>query len=182
MMDDIISMDDTVAKEKKNILFQDDLSGTYTKDFFFEAGKILLQLAKRNQVSLMVGVVEIDGFQDIDEKYNEKMSKKITALTAEIIENKCRKSDLISYMGNGQIGLIFYNTTNANAKIALENIRAKVENSQYEINNKNIAVTVSIGGIAMHNLMTAGAITALYEQAENAVQNASKKGNCVVVY
>lgn len=178
MMDDIISMDDTVAKEKKNILFQDDLSGTYTKDFFFEAGKILLQLAKRNQVSLMVGVVKIDGFQDIDEKYNEK----ITALTAEIIENKCRKSDLISYMGNGQIGLIFYNTTNANAKIALENIRAKVENSQYEINNKNIAVTVSIGGIAMHNLMTAGAITALYEQAENAVQNASKKGNCVVVY
>jgi len=32
MIDDIISMDDTVAKEKKDILFQDDLSGTYTKE------------------------------------------------------------------------------------------------------------------------------------------------------
>ncbi len=162
--------------------FQNEATNLYTKDFFFEAGKILLQLAKRHQTAFMLAVVEVDNFDTLKENYGSKVAYKILNLTANIIEDRFRTSDLVADMEDGQIGIIFYNTSSQNVKIALEALRKRVEESEYILNEKKIDVTVSIGASVMHHLRSARSIEVLYDQAKIGLEIAKDKGkNCVVV-
>lgn len=163
---------------------QDKQTGMYTKDFFFEAGKILLQLAKRNQAPFLIAVLEVDDFKKIVDKYGNKVAYKILQMTTQLIGENFRTSDLVADMEDGQIGIIFYNTTNVNTKVALDGLREKIEEQKYALNNGDkINVTVSIGGVVMHhNLMGARSIESLYEHAKLGVEAARNKGkNCVVL-
>jgi len=172
-----------LGKEKQEKKFQNEATGIYTKDFFFEAGRILLQLAKRHETAFMIAMIEVDDFKKMQEKYGNQIVYKILALTAKIIGEKFRNSDIVADMEDGQIGVIFYNTNNVNSRIALEGLRKKVEESQYILNEEKINVTVSIGGVVMHNLMSARSIEILYEQAKTGLEIARKKGkNNVVIY
>jgi len=157
----------------------------YTKDFFFEAGKILLQLAKRNQAPFLIAALEVDGFKEIEEKYGNKVAYKILHMTMQLIGENFRLSDLVADMEDGQIGIMFYNTTNVNTKVALEGLRKKIEEQVYALNNgEKINVTVSIGGVVMHhNLTGSRSVETLYEQAKAGVEIAKSKGkNCIVVH
>jgi len=156
----------------------------YTKDFFFEAGKILLQLAKRNQAPFFIAALEVDDFKEIHDKYSAKLAYKILHMTMQLIGESFRTSDLVADMEDGQIGIMFYNTTNVNTKVALEGLRKKVEEQKYVLNSgETINVTVSIGGVVMHhNLTGARSIETLYEQAKIALDSAKNRGkNSVVV-
>ena len=171
-----------LGEEKQERNFQNKVTGIYTKDFFFEAGRILLQLAKRHQTPFMIAIVDVDNFKALEENYGNQIAYKILTLTAKIIGEKFRTSDIVADMEDGQIGVIFYNTSNVNAQIALEGLRKKVEKSQYIFNKEKINVTVSIGAVVMHNLMSARSVEVLYEQAKIGVEIAREKGkNCVVV-
>ena len=162
--------------------FQNEKIGIYTKDFFFEAGRILLQLAKRHQEAFMIAMVEVDNFDEFKKTYGSTIAYKILTLTAKIIGEKFRTSDIVADMEDGQIGVIFYNTSHANVKIALEGLRKKVEESQYILNEEKLDVTVSIGASVMHNLGTSRTLDSLYEQAKIGVEIAKRRGkNCVVV-
>jgi len=157
------------------------LPRVYTKDFFFDAGAVLLQLAKRNQTPFMVATVKINDFNKINEEYGSKAAYEILELTTKLIADKCRTSDIVADMENGQTGIIFYNTTNTNAKIALTNVCEKVEQSTYTLNDTTLNMSVNIGGVVMHNLMSARSIEALYEQAKAALET-TKGTSSVVVY
>ena len=171
-----------LGEEKQEKKFQNEATGLYTKDFFFEAGRILLQLAKRHQTAFMIAIVDVDNFKALEEKYGSQAAYKILTLTAKVIGEKFRNSDIVADMEDGQIGIIFYNTSNVNAKIALEGLRKRVEKSEYVFNEEKVNVTVSIGAVVMHNLMSARSVEILYEQAKIGVEIARDKGkNCVVV-
>jgi len=170
------------GQEEEKRKFQNESTGIYAKDFFFEAGRILLQLAKRHQTPFMIAVVEVDNFEELKRKNGDRIAYQILTLTAKIIGEKFRTSDIVADMEDGQIGVIFYNTSNVNAKTALEGLRKKIEGSQYILNEEKINVTASIGAVVMHNLISARTVETLYEQAKISVETAQKKGkNCVVV-
>ena len=156
----------------------------HTRDFFFEAGEILLQIAKRNKVPLLVATVTIDDFEKLHNEYEAKVVDDIFQFVIQKIQNKCRTSDIIANMGNGEIGLIFYNTTNVNSKLVFETIRAKIEENIYMFNEEiKVNLTVSIGGVVMHNLVSARTIDALYDQSKIALDTVQRKGkNGILVY
>ena len=155
----------------------------HTRDFFFEAGEILLQIAKRNKVPLLVAVVAIDDFEKLHDEYQAKVVDDIFQFVIQKIQDKCRTSDIIANMGNGKIGFIFYNTTNVNSKLVFETICAKIEENMYTFNETKVDVTVSIGGVVMHNLVSARTMDALYDQAKIALDTVQRKGkNSVLVY
>ena len=164
-------------------LFQNKQAGIYNKDFFFEAGKIIVQLAKRNQVPTLVALIDIDDFEMLNTSYGTVTADKILELTTELVIDRCRVSDLVAFLGDGKMGLIFYNITSADAKATLESLREIVANKEYLINDEKKQVTVSIGGTIMHSRTNSGGIEALYDQATIAVEAVRRKGsNGVMVY
>jgi len=164
-----------------NGLFQNKKSGIYNKDFFFEAGKIIIQLAKRNQVPTLMALVDIDDFEMLNTFYGTDTGEKILEWTTELIIEQCRSSDLISFIGDGKVGLIFYNITSTNAKNILESLRERVSLNEYLINGEKKHITVSIGGTIMHSRTNSGCVDALYEQAAMAVEAVRRKGNNMVM-
>ncbi len=160
----------------KPMIYQNEDTGIYSKDFFFAAGKILLQLAKRNQVPLLVAIVNINNLEDLNSEYGNNVGDKMLELITKITHDKFRDSDLIAYLGDAQIGIIFYNITSEVAKTTLEGLRDKLSNNIYN-------VTVSIGGTIMNSRTNSGSIDTAYKQACMAIETAQQKGkNSVVVY
>ena len=153
------------------------------KKFFFDAGKIMVQLAKRNQVSLLVAIVEIDNLATYDEKYGEGTANKLLELVSTIVTSKCRASDLITTIQDGKVGIVFYNITNANAKNTLESLYKHIENNDLFIKQADKQIDMYIGGTIMHNQLNGGTINSLFEQACIAVESLKKQGkNKVIVY
>lgn len=155
----------------------------YKRIFFFEAGKILVQLAKRNEIPTLVALSEIDNIDIYDSEYGEGTSEKILELVTKLIASKCRTSDIIASMGEGKVGIIFYNITNANAKKTLETLSAEIEQHVFRINNDEKQVTVHFGGTIMQNRLNSGTIDSLYDQATIALESVHNKTDTrVIVY
>jgi len=166
-----------------HVLYQEQSVTIYKKGFFFEAGKIMVQLAKRNQVPLLVAVVEIDKLSTYDEQYGEGTADKLLELLTKMIVSKCRTSDLIASMGDGRVGVVFYNITNANAKKTLESLRQHIADNNFLINQEEKHIDIYIGGTIMHNQLNSGTIDSLFEQACIAVEALKKRGdNKIIVY
>jgi len=165
------------------VLYHEQSVTIYKKGFFYEAGKIMVQLAKRNQIPLLVAVVEIDKLGDYDDTHGEGTADKLLELLTKMIVSKCRTSDLIAFMGEGRVGLVFYNITNVDAKNTLENLRQHIANNTFLINQEEKHIDIYIGGTIMHNQLNSGTIDSLFEQACIAVEALKKRGdNNVIVY
>ena len=155
----------------------------YKRGFFFEAGKILVQLAKRNQVPTLIALAEIDNIDTYDTLYGVGTSEKILELVTKLIASKCRTSDVIASMGEGKIGIIFYNITKVNAQKTLEGLSEAIANHIFLINQEEKHVTVHIGGTIMQNRLNSGTIDSLYEQATLALEAVKKRADgSVIVY
>ena len=153
------------------------------KKFFFNVGKIMVQLAKRNQVPLLVAVVEIDNLNTYDKKYGEGTANKLLELLETVVISKCRASDLISTIEDNKLGIVFYNITNINAQNTLESLYKHIEDNNFLIKEEGEYVDMYIGGTIMHNRLNAGNIDSLFEQSCIAVDVLKKQGeNKVIVY
>ena len=169
--------------EEDDLKFIDQLTGIYTKDFFFESGNKILFLAKRNKVPMSICMIDVDNLQNINDTYSYAMGNKVLASIAQSIQRECRESDLVGYLGEGKIGLILYNVSGINTNIMLNTLRQKIEHDTDIMGQKEISVTVSIGASVMHSLMNTKTLDAAYDQAYMATNVAKEKGkNCVVIY
>jgi len=165
------------------VLYQEQSVPIYKKGFFFEAGKIMVQLAKRNQISLLLAVVEIDKLNMYDEQYGEGTAEKLLELLTKMVVSQCRTSDLIASIGDGRLGIVFYNITHANAKNTLESLYHHITNNNFLVNQEKKHIDIYIGGTIMHNQLNAGTIDSLFKQACIAVKVLKERGdNKIIVY
>ncbi len=160
------------------ISFKDELTGIYTKAFFFEAGKHLMEVAIRHNASIAICVIDIDNLNMVNNKYGFTVGNQIIWSVAQTVSKKCRKSDLVGYLGEGKIGLILYNITGVNAKEMLNTLRQNIE---HDINI--VKQTVSIGANMIQSHNNTESIEKIFLKAYMALNDAKEKGkNRVNVY
>ncbi len=163
-------------------LFMDELTACCKQHFFFESGKQMLQLALRNKVPLSLCVIEIDNFENLNEKYGDICSGELLKSIADIIKRKSRKSDLLGRLGVKEFGLLTYNTSAINAQIFLDLIRKEIEIHGYVFHGERIRETLSMG-ISLYSPMDDETLKPMYNRAKTALSRAKAKGkNCVVTY
>ncbi len=169
--------------QKINDNYADQITGAYNKAFFFESGNYALQLAIRGKIPLTLCIVDIDNLETINTKYGYDAGNKILAFVTQTIRDKCRKSDLVGYIGDGKLGLLLYNISGINTQLVLDELRQKIDYKKYKINTQEVDVTVSIGACVMNSYMNTESLDSIYEQAFRATNIAKDKGkNRVVVY
>ena len=172
-----------IDTKNKKLSFTDTVSGIYDQHFFFESGTIILQLAKRNKVPLSLAVIDIDNLGTLNDRYSYEISNKIIKSVAKTLKQKCRKSDLLGYLGNGRFGLLLYNISGINTNFTLDTIRKKIEYNKYRVKDDTFNITASIGATVVHAQMNEDTLEAIYEKSYLATNAAKEKGkNCIVVY
>jgi len=133
-----------LIENNKKFIITDMLTGLHNINFLYEAGKKLLENAKRNNQKLMLSVIDIDNFKDINDSNGHLFGNKVLKNIANIFENRFRSGDVVVRVGAGEFCIMGI-VNDDNAFDIFESLRKKIESYVFMIDGRELNLTVSIG-------------------------------------
>ncbi len=167
-------------KELKQLATIDNLTQVNNRRKFFELGKLKFNLFKRYNRPLVVAMLDIDHFKNINDQHGHQVGDVAIQSCAELCGHSLRETDVIGRIGGEEFGILFTETKIEGAIEIAERIRS-IMPSDPNLQSKGIQMTVSIGLFEL-NEHTHSFAEAL-EYADKALYHAKKSGrNQVQVY
>lgn len=136
----------TIYMEK---LAKTDLAtGLYNHKSFYEYLDKLLYQYENEEFEFHLALFDLDKFKSVNDTYGHAVGDIVIANSAKFIKENVRANDFAARYGGEEFAVLFYNRSAEEIKSTLENIRQKMEATQYkEMGDKN--VTVSIGFVSI---------------------------------
>ena len=164
----------------ENLLYEvsikDVLTNLYNRNYFEKTVKLLLEKAKRNNQKVLFLILDIDHFKNINDTYGHPIGDLVLIEITKLIKNNLRKSDLFARIG-GEEFAIFIDYCKDNPNVLAEKLRKIVEDLKIKVENLEINVTISIGGVLSDNYD----YEYLYKKADENLYIAKKSRNKVVI-
>jgi len=123
----------------------DPLTGLANRRYALEQAKLETKKALRNKSFLTVILLDMDFFKKINDTYGHQSGDMVLEGTAEILRNCCRATDILCRYGGEEFLLVLPDTNVHGALITAQKIRAQMEETTYQQDDKKIHVTASIG-------------------------------------
>jgi diguanylate cyclase (GGDEF)-like protein len=101
-----------------------------------------VNVAKIQNRSLSVSMVDIDHFKAINDKYGHVAGDKILKDLSKLIVKNMRKSDIVIRYGGEEILIAMPKTNAKDACVKMEHIRKIIEEHKF---HENIKLTISVG-------------------------------------
>ncbi|MEO1784641.1 diguanylate cyclase [Thermodesulfobium sp. 4217-1] len=133
-----------LIENNRKFITTDILTGLHNINFLYEAGRKLLENAKRNNQKLMLSVIDVDNFKDINNINGHLLGDKVLKNIAKIFENRFRSGDIVVRVGAGEfcvMGIV----NNDSAFNIFESLRRQIESYVFAIDGRELNLTVSIG-------------------------------------
>lgn len=134
-----------------DLAIKDGLTGLFNRRYFDIHIEQLIHNAQESNKALCLLMIDIDNFKKINDTYGHQCGDKVLKHVANIFKSSFRVTDLISRYGGEEFGILISNIDiNMAIKIA-ENIRQKIEATEFNIvENQTIQPTISVG-VAQYN-------------------------------
>ncbi|MCL2485017.1 MAG: sensor domain-containing diguanylate cyclase [Endomicrobia bacterium] len=137
-------------KKARDLAITDGLTGLFTQNYFKERLKEEINRSKSNNVSLAVGLLDVDFFKKINDTYGHQAGDAILRQVALLLRGRFRETDLIARYGGEEFGVIMLHTDSKEAFKVLEEIRTIIEAERFFIPTESyspiqVRITVSIG-------------------------------------
>lgn len=171
---DVIRKINFMYSKTKEKSITDALTGLFNRRHFeYNADREFLR-AVRYKNDLTFAIVDIDFFKRINDTYSHLCGDKILKEIAYILHEGFRKTDMVFRYGGEEFVIILTETNSEGAKIPLERVRAKVEESTFKFKEKEIKVTISIGFAS--NVDDCEDAVELFSFADEALYTAKENG------
>lgn len=155
---------------------RDSLTKLYNHNTIYEFLFVEIENAVRNGKQLTIGMVDVDGFKEINNLFGHKAGDIVLRDVADIMKSRFRGSDIIGRYGGDEFLAIFTNTSMENAFNVAERLRKEVETFE----GSGFEVTISIGLTSLEGKCTPDE---LVQKAEEALMKAKQRGmNRVIDY
>lgn len=155
----------------------DTLTGKSNRFIMSSALKHEIGLYKRYKTPLTMLIVDVDALKNINDQYGRHAGDKVIQATAETIEENIRETDTLVRYGGDEFILLLSNTTLSGAYTIAEHIREVMENMKVNYKNKDINISVSIGGASFSQKTTTS--SDLLSQSYEALRLSKRNGrNC----
>lgn len=136
-----------VQKELEYLSIHDHLTGLYDRGKFHELVNTEIQRAKRYDRVFSILYIDIDDFQNINEKYGHLVGDSVLCSVAMQIKNAIRPTDAAARFGADQFAVMLSETAAHGAHETSERIgRAISENALNLGDGRKLRITVCIGG------------------------------------
>ncbi|MFH1798830.1 MAG: GGDEF domain-containing protein [Candidatus Omnitrophota bacterium] len=137
----------------------DGLTGLYTHKYFKESLEREIGRCQRYKHPLSLIMCDIDHFKQFNDKYGHLAGDKAIQSVARIITENVRSSDLVARYGGEEFAILLIETgreeaisiarrlktlTNEAVEVA-SRIRNKIEQTQIEIDQQKVGITISLG-------------------------------------
>ena len=135
-----------------------------------------IAIAKRNQQSLSLLVIDVDHFKAINDNYGHSAGDCVLKGVSRQLNLCCRESDASyhSYRFGGEEFVVLLNNTDSQgALIAAERLRHSIETMSTNYDGHSIQVTASIG---ISTLVASDTSASLFDRADKALYQAKQNG------
>lgn len=167
-------------EELKELSSKDHLTQLYNRRYFAEAAATMQSLSVRNNHHISIIILDVDNFKRINDKYGHSIGDKVIVSLSRILENNCRKSDIVARWGGEEFVILLYNTTITYAQNVAENIRKNVEDFYVETKSDKLRFTLSLG-VSEFEPQTDKDIECTISRADKALYTAKESGKNMVV-
>lgn len=136
-----------LLKTTKDIAVRDHLTGLYNRRYFFNAGRMLFSSSKRNQITLVCAMLDVDHFKNVNDTYGHDVGDRVLKKIAEILPEKLRATDIVARIGGEEFCILAVNMTVEGAQMKFEELRRRIEQTQINIGDgqESLQITISIG-------------------------------------
>jgi len=129
----------------KNFANKDFLTGLFNRRYFFEMGGVLHANFKRKNLSMAIGMIDVDHFKNVNDTFGHDAGDAVLKALASLLKTRFRESDVVARFGGEEFCIFAGNLSGQNVKSIFEEVRVMVENLEIVVNENIIKITVSSG-------------------------------------
>jgi len=172
-MEQEVSESRVAIEEQRRRATHDNLTGLPNRDAY--QARLADELLRRNRYggSLALVVGDVDHFKRINDNYGHLAGDKVLQLIARSLRKNLRDVDFIARYGGEEFVILMPETNTADAMIAAEKLRAKIENSPFNFKKERVPITMSFGVSEFHALESPDAV---FDRADKALYQAKNEG------
>jgi diguanylate cyclase (GGDEF)-like protein len=132
-------------RKLKEAAVTDYLTGLYNRRYFYDMAGKLFENAKRKNLQIFIGMIDIDNFKSINDTYGHDAGDQVIQHVAEVLQRSFRSSDIVARYGGEEFVVLVVNMALERDLIHFEGLRKAVEKTPVKTRAGDINVTVSIG-------------------------------------
>ena len=168
-------------QELQRLASRDALTGLSNRRQFFDVAESGLVQTRRYGTPLTVALMDLDHFKHINDTYGHAAGDAVLKVFADVLRESLRDTDTPARIGGEEFAVLLTSTPQDEAFVALERIRAALDQRPIEFGGHTIYATVSIGAVqwrAEHH-----GVDAMLAHADEALYTAKREGrNRVCIY
>lgn len=159
----------------------DHLTSLYNRRYFMQRGTEEFKRAWRTNQPLALLMLDVDHFKMVNDVHGHEAGDMTLQQIAATLKTTLRETDILGRMGGEEFAILLPNTQSKEAGLLAERIRQAVGNAPFEIPNKFLTITISIGAVVITGEMSG--IDDMLRNADAAMYSAKRRGgNRVVQY
>lgn len=162
-------------RRMETISESDPLTGLPNRRYL---SKVLSGLLGRN-APVCAGVIDLDGFKQINDKYGYMLGDSVLQELAVLLERVCRRGDSIARLGGDEFVMLLCSTSPGDAMMVFERVRSLIAKHSWQGIPADIRLTASIGVSVGGDFITG---EPMLSEAIAALQDAKRSGRDRVVF
>lgn len=156
----------------------DKLTGLLNRRFADDYLQREIDNSHRNNREFTIALADIDHFKQINDLHSHAVGDAVLCRVAEILSNRCRKTDVVARYGGEEFLLCFPDTNASFAEQICGQIRLAIEKEDWSSIARNIRITISFGVAEVGNDSRR---TTILSDADTRLYKAKNKGRNLVV-
>ena len=124
---------------------RDFLTGLNNRRYFFEVGERFYANARRENLSLVIAMMDIDHFKAVNDTYGHYAGDQVLKVVSGLLKASFRSSDLVARLGGEEFCALATNMDPGFIIPTMEKFREKVEQTTIAVGDAEIQVTISLG-------------------------------------
>lgn len=128
----------------KRVSAIDKLTGVYLRKYIEQQFAVQLSVARQNNDSLSVMMLDIDKFKNVNDTYGHRKGDEILTHLGDILKNSVRSSDYVARYGGEEFIVLLPETHAKEAYKVAEKIRERVEERKLLGDGKKLTVSIGV--------------------------------------
>ena len=160
--------------ELKKMATTDFLTGIANNRMFRQLGEREISRAERHKSPLTVLMIDLDFFKKVNDNYGHAAGDRVLVCFADICKKNLRDFDVFGRLGGEEFAVLLPQTSRQDGKILAERLCDTIAQSEIDIGDKSLRITVSIG---VSELMPReDKLDAVLKRADDAMYEAKQNG------
>lgn len=160
----------------KELVFRDGLTGLHNHRYFQEILDQELARSKRYNKPLSLIMFDIDFFKKVNDNFGHPVGDLVLMNLARVVEGAVRPSDIVARYGGEEFAVILPETNSSGLKVFAERLRRCAEGIETIAENRQIKVTISVGGTSFAPDRSDCEKQALIEAADRGLYESKRNG------